>query len=549
MNSLRTKTVEQSLVVQPSQSDPTCKNSNYYRRECALWSALSACGALLALSSPGFDAWYLAWFGLVPFLIAAFCSRDPAEAFARGFAFGVGYNLNYLSWALNFSPAVWPSGLKPFTQIANIFVWLLFSAQQGVLFGTFSAISSAFPWHAGFSFVRKPMRGGAGNAWRCYFPAFAILPIIWVLIFNKLGNSTGSISVPWSMIEYSQYQQKALLQTASYIGGPGIAAIIVLVNLAIASVVLEFSGKKISCPKIHLPSRRQLLLDATMVALVLGIGLSFGSFRLSSIGKTSSPQVQLSALQGNMLFALDQPNPKKHLLTYLSLARKSPASICIWPEWSMILPVSKFPQAYEILSGIAAQKGQHWILGALDADDKGRTYNAVCTVGGTTRSHIPEVYRKQFLVPFGEYTPEWIAKSPLASLCGTLTPRGQGYSPFDSSGVLSCDKIKIAPLLCCELMKPELTAKGTRAGGQILVDCSNTMWFQSDLLGKQSIAMCAFRAAECHRSFVFASSIGPSAIIDPYGIVRQVAPRNKAVVLTDWVKLESDITPFVYWFR
>ncbi|MBX9686748.1 MAG: apolipoprotein N-acyltransferase [Candidatus Obscuribacterales bacterium] len=526
----------------PSQSQLSLrKSSDYFAKELAYCFCLAFAGLLLAFSAPGFDCYYLAWIGLVPFFFAACSSRDFSESFVRGLSFGTAFNLLYLSWCLDFSPLVWPAAVKPFSSIANAFVWLLFAAQQGVLFGAFSSLLWKLPFRLSF----LPARKDGAFLW----PAFLLLPLLWVLIFNKLGNAQGSISVPWSMIEYSQHAQKELLQIAAIVGGPGIAALIVLSNL-IAFSVLQILFKQLRLSKFESVSVSvpNSIFSILLFSVLIVSSLGYGKWRLAHAGDSSlvARSLPFSILQGNMLFSLNEPDANAHLRRYLDLAAKAPAGICVWPEWSMILPVREYRPAYDYLASTASRMGQGWILGALDSDPNGMLYNAVCTVGaGSTE---PEVYRKQFLVPFGEYTPGWILKSPLSPLCGTMTPKGQGYQAADSKGVVKCGNVEIGPLLCCELMKPELSNKAVRAGAQVLVDCSNTMWFRSELLGKQSLAICAFRAAETHRSFLFASSIGPSAVIDAYGLLKKLAPRNKTLVLTDNLELYSDLSPFVRWY-
>ena len=512
------------------------KGFEYFRGEAILCLSLGLCGLLFACSAPGIGFWILAWLALVPFFVVSFRSKDPAEAFIRGLFFGTAYNLVYLSWTLNLSQVLWPTLIKPFAALANTIVCALFSAQQGVLFGTLSAIISILPANAGFR-------------WRNGVPAMLLVPLLWVLIFNKLGTACGSISVPWSMIEYSQYKQIELMQSASLIGGPGIAALLVMFNLSLSFLCLKASAKDIACKNLRFGKMPELLANLSVVVLLL-LGLcSFGASRIASEGGKSKNLVQVSMLQGNLLFSLNEPDAEKFMRTYLDLAARAPQGICVWPEWSIILQVTKFPTAFNALSQIAARNGQDWIVGCLDCDDKGKNYNAVCTVGKAyTNKRVP-VYRKQFLVPFGEYVPNWINKSPLAPLFSTFTPCGQGYTATDSKGILPCGKITISPLLCCELMKPELSSKGVRAGGQVLIDCSNTIWFNSPLLGEQSHAICAMRSAESHRSFIFASSNGPSAIIDPLGRIQKTASRGSIALVSDKVPVETDITPFVSWYR
>src|SRR5690606_6560521 len=78
--------------------------------------------------------------------------------------------------------------------------------------------------------------------------------------------------------------------------------------------------------------------------------------------------VTISVLQGNLLFGLNEIDPKKHFDRYQGLAVKSPPGICVWPEWSMPVPVSTYPEVFEKLGKNAAASHQDWLIGAVDED-------------------------------------------------------------------------------------------------------------------------------------------------------------------------------------
>ncbi len=66
-----------------------------------------AFGCLLGLSSPGFDQWWLAWFGVAPLLVLLRGCSGRMEAFLTGISFGIGFFLVSLSWCLGlFSAAL-----------------------------------------------------------------------------------------------------------------------------------------------------------------------------------------------------------------------------------------------------------------------------------------------------------------------------------------------------------------------------------------------------------------------------------------------------------
>ncbi len=509
------------------------RDKTYYKHEAKIWSILALSGCFFGLIAPGFDQWYLAWFGMAPLLIFTSLSKNPPQAFYRGVFFGYAYNLVWSLFILSFSSAVWPENLRPFTPLANSVVWVLYSLQQAALCGTFCFIVNWLPLRS--------------EKWR--LSAFLIVPMLWVLIFNKLGNDLSSLAMPWTLIEYSQYKQSELMQCASLFGGIGISFLIVMTNVVVVSLIATVT-KRLDLKPLAFQGRVSMIVTSSLiVCLIFGCFL-YGSAHLKSgtICSDHKNKEVFSILQGNILFGLNEINPNKHWNCYLSLANSSSPGVCVWPEWSMPVSISENMSIFNGMDSLAKKNNQDWIVGAVDSDNKGNDYNAACLLGKSGKAQ-PETYRKQYLVPFGEHSPSWLLNSPMGALCGTLTPRRKGFSAGHKAIVFTSGKNKIVPLICCELIAPELACRGVRAGGEILVDCSNTMWFQTKLLGDQSLAVCAMRAAENHRYFVFGTSSGPSAFIDWHGRILKTSALNQSCTLNHEVHYDSMLTPFSRCFR
>ncbi|MDX2105824.1 MAG: apolipoprotein N-acyltransferase [Candidatus Melainabacteria bacterium] len=526
--------LHQSITEAATKShDVITRDKTYYKHEAKIWLALALWGCVFGLIAPGFDQWYLAWFGMAPLLIFTGLSKNPPQAFYRGVFFGYAYNLVWSLFILSFSSAVWPENLRPFSALANAVVWLLYSLQQAALCGTFCFLVN---W--------LPLRSGK---WRLF--AFLIVPLLWVLVFNKLGNALSSVAMPWTLIEYSQYKQNELMQCASLFGGIGISFLIVMSNVVVASLIASII-KRFELKSLAFPGRKSLIVSSSItVFLIFGCFL-YGNAHLKS-GTTCSEHKNkevFSILQGNILFGLNEINPNKHWNCYLSLANSSAPGVCVWPEWSVPISISQNLPIFKRMDELAKKNNQDWIVGAVDSDNTGNEYNAACLLGKSGKTH-PETYRKQYLVPFGEQSPSWLLNSPMGALCGTLTPRRKGYSAGREAAVFTSGENKVVPLICCELIAPELACSGVRKGGELLVDCSNTMWFQTKLLGDQSLAVCAMRAAENHRYFVFGTSSGPSAFIDWHGQILQKSALNQCCTLKNELYYDSKLTPFSRWFR
>lgn len=518
------------------------RDREYYRRERLVWLGLALSGLLMGLSAPGIDQWYIAWFGLVPLLLAALTARNVPEAFYRGVHYGFAYTLVYDLSALEFTTDIYPEYLNNYLWLANPTVWVLVGLQQAALYGTFASVLRWLPLKPGFLPSLKE-----GNL---RLPALLTIPIVWCLLFSKLGNVWGTLGLTWGLLEYSQHQRTQLIQIAEIIGGIGVGALLVVTNIALYQLITAIGKTKGFKFETFSASLKQAL---TGLVVVLGLIIACHIYGIQKLNNAAlvaarAPHEMVTVLQGNVLFDATVKDTGKFFNTYLQLAKSAPSGICVWPEWAIPASVTLHPEVFSRLGYHAKTLNQDWIVGCLDGTSQDDMYNSACGIDRTGKL-FKEVYHKRYLVPFGEYTPKWILNSPFGALCGTLTPHRIGYSPGNSQTVFSLSGKRISAILCCELASAELSAEATRNGAQLLVDCSNTSWFDSKLIGKQCIAICKFRAIENHRCFVFSTTLGPSAIINANGTVRAKTRINSENTVSRNLPFYSDLTPFTRWFR
>ncbi|MBI4532982.1 MAG: apolipoprotein N-acyltransferase [Candidatus Melainabacteria bacterium] len=500
-----------------------------------------ASGTILGFSAPGFDQWYLAWIGLIPLLLLAVSRPNPGQAFWVGLGFGTAYNLVYLNWYLGLHPLTWLGFSLLQSKLVAGLSWGIVSLHQGIIIGLFAFLLKAMPLTGGF------MPRKVNGHW--LLPASVVIPLLWVLLENKLGNAHQLLGVPWSMLEYSQYRQLNLIQAACWIGGIGLSCVLVLFNVTFAQLIATIWHQS-HCK----PLAQQSLIRATCQILVVTAGLAllcfWGSTQTAGYIKESS--VTVSVAQPNINIEMQKTEHRytvDELLTQLQeLTFKRSASIAIWPENSLPVYLTNSPATRATLSVFAHKQDLNLIIGALDCDPKGHPFNSVfgITANGILSS---AVYHKRYLVPFGEYTPQFVEYLPEWIQQLTNTPAGTGFSSGKQPVVLKITSRNIAPLVCFETISPELVAQSVQAGGELLVNLSDLAWFHNSMIGQQMIAFSVLRAVENRRYFVFAANSGPSAIIDPAGVVIASYPQASKGVLTHQVGFSSAITPFTCWFR
>jgi apolipoprotein N-acyltransferase len=251
----------------------------------------------------------------------------------------------------------------------------------------------------------------------------------------------------------------------------------------------------------------------------------------------------------NMQKSYERLDTYSLLVRLTELIKTAPQGLIVTAESSVPTYLRRSPFPLRYLQQLALSKNSDLLVGAMDMDKKKNPYNGAY---GFKRDgfRIPNVYRKQFLVPFGEYTPTIITLFPEAVRELTNTPAGKrGFSSGKHPSLMNFASGKVAPLICFECISPELVSKSTRAGGQLLVNISDLAWFHDSCVGDQMLAFSVFRAIENRRYLVFSANTGPSAIIDPYGRIINRSPLNERCVLTGKVGLSSHLTVFTRWFR
>ncbi|SHE87691.1 apolipoprotein N-acyltransferase [Modicisalibacter ilicicola DSM 19980] len=248
---------------------------------------------------------------------------------------------------------------------------------------------------------------------------------------------------------------------------------------------------------------------------------------------------RVALLQGNLpqLMKWTDEGQRKAANTYAELTRSQGDDIdlIVWPETA--LPMFQ-QQAEPILERIQATLAPDTALltGIVQREDAEHYYNAIIGVGD-----VEGEYRKEHLVPFGEYM-------PLESLLrGIIAFFDLPMSSF-SAGVADPEPIRAADLsigsaICYEIIYPDLVAERA-ADSELLLTVSNDTWFGDSIGPLQHLQMARLRALENGRYVIRATSNGVTAIIDPQGRVTAQAPRFETVSISGEVRAMQGKTPF-----
>ena len=222
--------------------------------------------------------------------------------------------------------------------------------------------------------------------------------------------------------------------------------------------------------------------------------------------------------------------------------------IVLWPESSIPMFQTEAWGFINEMVKIANETNTTWVTGIPykdEADFDPSTdkyppfYNSVIALGAEAEG----LYKKQRLVPFGEYIPFEGVLDILPDLAGSQDimsySRGsEQQSPLQVRGH------SLGSAVCYEVAYPDTTRKNA-IGTDFLLTISNDAWFGTSAGPLQHLQMVQMRALENGRWFMRATNTGVTAIIDHKGRIVERAPQFERTVLRGEVQARVGNTPFM----
>ena len=188
-------------------------------------------------------------------------------------------------------------------------------------------------------------------------------------------------------------------------------------------------------------------------------------------------------------------------------------TLFIWPEGVFtgyhLDEISKFKNLISDNFG-----KNHLILFGINSIDKNSNnyFNSLVIV--TNRLEVLHQYDKRKLVPFGEFLPfeKILNKFGLKKIT-------QGHGSFLKGKLqknIEIGSMNILPLICYEIIFPEISQKSTRKTN-LIVNISEDGWFGNTIGPHQHFAKAIFRSIEANSFLVRSANKGISAIINNKG--------------------------------
>lgn len=501
-------------------------------------------GAVLGLSAPGFDQWYLAWCGLVPFFVLVDSSRSLWRAGSRGWLFGFGYHLLWLSFFLKLNPPLWVGIQSPaLLAVISVLCWLV----AALIYGSVYALAACAIKLASLKGWMTPIAGEKHGG----VPALLAVPLIWLCAFGVCGNLPDLLLMPMAFLEYSQYRMTWLIQACSIIGGFGLQLVMVAHNVALSAVAAK-AARLGEVRSLWSGSARSDTARWISV-LVVAAGLAaYGGYSLET--SRVQPDTTVSVIQSGLMLKTEERgrglDAAEALAVGMPLLQRCPPGLAVWTETSLIAFFDPDSRLLEPLREVAAARRIDIVFGIEEkARSPGRKYNAAA--GVTDRGEFArEIYKKRYLIPFGEFEPFLLRCLPLAIKEKLRLPQSPPYLAGAEATVLALAGGRVAPLICGENVDAGVCARSVRNGGQVFANISNLTWFQDSILGDLTLATAVLRAVENRRYYIYAADTGPSFVVDPFGRVVAELGWGKVGVLSGKFRYLSDLSPFSrLWIR
>ncbi len=493
--------------------------NNLFTKKSFLVSMLFLSAAVTALTLILEIMSVLVFVSLVPLILALVRRCEEGKTAFSSYGICFLWSLCFYIIIYHWFWYLWPMDFlgveKPMALLITLFCWIGLSTLQ--------AIGTAF---VGPLFCLAYKKGGLKMTAFIFAAAWTVL---------EYAQSLTWMGVPWARLALSQTAFPAAIQTASLFGSLFIGFIIALANGFFAVAVRCFVGKG-NGSKISL---RFVALALAVIILNLGYGFAAIGLHNETVGES----VKVTVVQGNIASGdkwADNSNINS-IKVYEELTLKADgeehADIVVWPETILTTYAKDSPMYRNRLVNLAKDTGSVIFVGALDEtenpDGMMQDHNAVIAFfpDGTVEEGS---YKKQHLVPFGEYMPMRSILETFLPFMNELNMLEDDLAAGASSEILDTAYGKIGRLICFDSIYPDLARQSASDGAEYILLSTNDSWYRDSASAYQHNAHAVLRAVENRRYIARAASTGISAVITSEGrIVETISPLMQGYITED----------------
>lgn len=467
------------------------------------------------------------WFSMVPFLVLLFLCADAKGGIKRGigmgFAYFYPYYLTVWYWFLTMYPLDF-TGLSPASALAAVLAaWLGLPLLQ-----------------AAFAMLQVPLFLLAA---RSRLSKKMLYPVICggIYIFFEWMQTLTWAGVPWGRLAIGQAYVPVFVGSASLFGSYFVSLAIVIVNGYVALAVLSALERE------NVRALISLGVACAVFAFNLALG---GAVSLLRASDETENALDVAVLQGNISStdkwkdnSFDNVTSVYKRLT--ENAARDGAEIVVWTETSVPYVLNDYPYMVRFIENISSVNDVTVFATSFWRDGDGSEadiYNAVLNVSPDTGLDTETVYRKQRLVPFGEFVPyESLVKKLFPPLAG-LDMFASSVSVGDGAYVAETEHGKVGNLICFDSIYEDYALAAVRDGAELITVSTNDSWFGQSAALYQHTAQAVLRAVETDRYVLRAANTGYTCVISPSGEIMSAIPIDCEGYATSEVYMRSTVT-------
>ncbi|MFO7975787.1 MAG: apolipoprotein N-acyltransferase [Candidatus Hydrogenedentota bacterium] len=453
-------------------------------------------GLILAFCFPTWHLYFLAWVALAP-LFYACRQATPKEAAKRFFLAGWVFHSVLLQWMLtNF---YWAGGWAFWGQQAVCVIMAAYWALTGML----------WVWS------RRRL---------LWLPPALSLMVLWMAMEYAQGRLFTGFG--WSSLGYSQGKDLAFLQLAALGGTNLLAGILVAFNVLMAETIYS----------------RRLRAARLTIALVILVGVHGGGLLLLSPAAYPPSSFRVGLFQSN--FPLEMKWDPEYTVEMVhnaveksrKLAEEEPVDLFVWPE-TLVMGEFMTPEILGAVTELTQSTGTALFTGSQRIDSEtSRFRNSSFLV--TKKGKIQGHYDKIHLAPFGEYVP-FGSYFPIIQ---TIVPAISDIEPGDTARVFPIEDRALGPLICFEVLFPDMSETLRRKRADFLVVITNLGWFGASNALEQELEQARLRAVETRLPLVHSANTGISGVFDPWGRFMGMNAIVTSYGTLHWLK--DDVSPY-----
>ena len=417
--------------------------------------------------------------------------KKNINLFFTGWLFGFGYFISSLYWIAN--SLTFDENLKIFIPVGLILV----PSFLAIFYGLITFLCGFFILKNNFSSI-----------------------IIFATIFSFFEFIRGYFlgGFPWNLISYSLSELTSFIQVISFVGTYSFNLLSITLFLLPIIILFKISFK-------------EKLLYSLITIFVLTANVIYGSYKIKNFDNLDivklpfdiriiSPKIEIDR------FYLQNSSEKIiNNLIEISNPDISQETLFIFPEGILtdiyLDDLKKFKKTFQNKFST-----NHKIILGINILEDGKIYNSMVLVDNNL--DIIDVYKKNKLVPFGEFIPFEKFFSSIGFK--KITEGYQSFSFNSKRDRIKLNDITFLPLICYEIIYSGSLKKNEKDFTFIL-NISEDGWFGNSIGIHQHFIHSKFRALEEGKYLIRSANNGISAYIDPNGkILNNIKSTSKGFI-------------------